>query len=208
MKTIYSYIYIALIFLLLVGCNKEDPKSTRELYTVKRDKISQPLFYSGIIQPLQATVVQSKTEGVLVKMIKQYGESVKKGELLFVVSSTKFLTDYKTALLQYIKAKNEFHQAETQLNEANFLHKNELISNDEFKLKQSAYYSAQLALIQGKDALRIFLNQLNLPEDKLFNLSIADIEKVKEAMHLTTHAEHLNIMAPLDGILLAPFKSD
>lgn len=195
-------------FIFLFGCGKETKQNTNNLYTVTLSNVNHNLFYSGSIQPLKATVVQSKTEGVIVGMAKQYGETVKKNELLFVVSSSKFLSDYKTALLQYIKAKNEFHQSDTQLNEATFLHKNELISDDEFKLKQSAYYANQLALLQAKDALKIFMNQMNVSEDKLFNLTIADVEKVKEAMHLTNHSENLNIMSPLDGVLLAPYKSE
>lgn len=209
-KVIYLLSYF-LFVLLLSACGKEEGAATEknaELFTVKKDQVNHNLFYSGSIQPLQATVVQTKTEGVILTMAKQYGEKVKKDELLFVVSSSKFLSDYKAALLQYIKAKNEFHQSETQLNEALFLHKNQLISDDEFKLKQSAYYGNQLALIQAKDALKIYLVQMRLPEDKLFNLTIADIEKVKEAMHLTNTSENLNIMAPSDGVLLAPFKSE
>jgi len=207
--TPFPHLFILLCFtILLSACSNESSKNKLNLHTVTNDKVKHNLFYSGSVQPIKATVVQSKSEGVIVNMVKQYGESVKKGELLFVISSSKFLSDYKAALLQYIKSKNEFHQSETQLSEANFLHKNQLISDDEFKLKQSAYYSNQLAFIQAKDALKIFLNQMSVSEDALFNLSIADVEKVKEAMHLTNHAENLNIMAPIDGVLLAPFKSE
>lgn len=208
MKKIRAMGILFFCFFLLVACSKESQKTSTTIYTATMEKVNHNLFYAGSIQPLQATVVQAKTEGVVVNMAKQYGESVKPGELLFVVSSTKFLGDYKTALLQYIKAKNEFHQSETQLNEANFLHKNQLISDDEFKLKQSSYYANQLGLIQAKDALKIFMTQMNVSEETLFNLTIADIDKVKEAMHLTNHSENLNIVAPIGGVLLAPYKSD
>lgn len=209
MKKGKGFLIIGLCFMMsLLGCSSEQQGKKTTYYKVVSSTVNHNLFYSGSIQPLKATVVQSKTEGVVVNMAKQYGEIVKANELLFVISSSKFLNDYKTALLQYIKAKNDFHQSETQLSEATFLHKNELISDDEFKLKQSAYYANQLGFIQSKDALKIFMTQMNVPEDKLFNLTIADVEKVKEAMHLTNHSESLNIIAPIDGVLLAPYKSE
>ncbi len=115
--------------------------------TVTAKAFSNTLFYSGTIQPLKTVVIPSPVDGVVIEMPFQYGESVKAGQLLFMISSTKFLADYKAALMQYIKAKSEFNNNQTLLSEAKFLHKNELISDDDFKMKQSNYYAASIGFI-------------------------------------------------------------
>jgi multidrug efflux pump subunit AcrA (membrane-fusion protein) len=138
----------------------------------------------------------------------QYGETVEPGKLLFMLSSAKFLTDYKTALMQYIKAKSDFDTAKVQLSEGEFLHKNLLISDDDFKVKKAGYYSNRLVLLQAKDALEILLQQMDIKDIDLYKLTIADIDKIDKAMHLQKKSENLRILSPAAGVLLGPTKSD
>ena len=73
------------------------------LETVTSKSLSSTLYYSGTIQPLRSLVVPSPVDGVVVEMPLQYGEAVEPGKLVFMLSSAKFLTDYKSALMQYIE---------------------------------------------------------------------------------------------------------
>lgn len=197
-----------LLIFVLCSCQQADDKNAKHIITVNKDNLAETLFYSGIIAPLQSTVITSPADGVIVEMPVQYGEMVKRGQLLFTISSAKYLSDYKAALLAYVKAKSEFNNSQTQLTEANFLYKNQLISKDEFKLKQSNYYTAQLALIQAKDTIENLMQQLPDRNINLNNLNIANIEKVTEAMHLQMNSENLKITAVADGIVLASGKND
>jgi multidrug efflux pump subunit AcrA (membrane-fusion protein) len=153
-------------------------------------------------------VVASHADGVIVEMAFQYGEFVKEGRILFKISSTKFLSDYKSALLQYVKAKNEFNSSQTQLAESQFLHHHQLISDDEYKTKKSNYYINQLALLQAKDVLENLIHQLDIKDINLYQLTISDIDKITEAMHLKRNAEHLRIVSPITGVVLSPIKND
>lgn len=179
-----------------------------QIVNVESRSFSNTLFYSGTIQPLKIVVVPSAADGAVVEMPFQYGEPVKAGQLLFMISSAKFLADYKTALMQYIKAKSEFNNHQTLLSEGKFLHKNQLISDDDFKMKQSNYYAAQLALLQAKDALEILLRQLDIKNINLYKLTIADVDKITQAMHLQMSSENLRILSPSNGIILAASKND
>ena len=136
----------------------------------------------------------------------QYGDKVTKGKTLFIISSAKFLSDYKSALLQYVKAKSEFNNSQTQLKESQFLFKNELISEDDYKMKQSNYYASQLGLLQARDALEILLLQMNLKDVDLKTLTIADIDKISQAMHLQNKSENIALVAPADGFVLSAGK--
>ncbi|MBA3661354.1 MAG: HlyD family efflux transporter periplasmic adaptor subunit [Gammaproteobacteria bacterium] len=192
----------------LTACQKTEKESKDNIITVNRENVANTLFYSGTIAPLQATVITTPAEGVIIEMPFQYGEAVKRGQLLFMISSAKYLSDYKAALLAYVKAKSEFNNAELQLNEAKFLYKNKLIPLDEFKTKQSNYYGSQLGYIQAKDTLENLLQQLADREINLESLNIANIEKVTAAMHLQMNSENLRIVSPADGIILASVKGE
>lgn len=199
-----------MIFTLsLQACSNEKKSSVNHVDTVVARSFSNTLYYSGTIQPLKTLVIPSPADGVVVDRPFQYGDTVKAGQLLFMLSSEKFLADYKSALMQYIKAKNEFNNGQTQLTEAKFLHKNQLISDDDFKTKQSNYYAVQLALLQAKDSLENLLQQLDIKNVDFYKLTIADIDKITQAMHLQMGAEkNLQVLSPAEGVILSPSKSE
>lgn len=210
MTFFYRFMTFSCLCFFLFACSNESPVKGKVI-TLQSKPVLNTLFYSGIIQPLQTLVVTSPADGVVLTMPFQYGEMVKAGQLLFTLSSTKFSSDYKAALMAYIKAKNDFNTAQTQLTEAKFLHKNELISDDDFKSKQSNFYSAQLALLQAKDNLQNFMQQIHIKNIDLYNLTIADIDKITQALHLQNNAdqmEQLRVVAPRMGTILAPNKND
>lgn len=210
MKKIIKLIKVLLailIVLVISSCSSEPNIKGKHLITIEPHTTSNKLFYTGSIQPLSTVVVASPADGVVIDMPFQYGEEVKTNQLLFKLSSTKFLNDYKTALMQYIKAKSDLNTNKTLLSEAEFLHKNLLISDDDFKMKQSNFYSAQLAFIQAKDALDILIQQLDIKEINLNKLSIADVDKINQAMHLQKPLENLRVLSPANGIILSATKN-
>lgn len=207
-KTSTQILYCLVLCLTLIGCSKNNTPEKSKILNVESKTFSNTLYYSGTIQPLKTVVVTSPADGVVLDMPIQYGEEVRPGQLLFIISSAKFLTDYKAALMQYVKTKNEFNTSKTQLSEGEFLHKNLLISDDDFKMKKSNYYAAQLALIQAKDTLSNLLQQLNIKDIDLYKLTISDIDKITQAMHLQMTAENLHVRATTTGILLSASKSE
>lgn len=199
-----------LLIISLASCSEEkNKKIDKDIVTIKLNEINSTLFYTGSILPLKSTVIPSPVEGVIVEMPFQYGDFVKSGDLLFLISSEKFMSDYKSALMSYLKAKNEFDNNKVQLSESEFLHKNELISDDDFKMKKSNYYSSQLGLLQAKDTLESFIRQLNVKDINLYNLSISDIEKITNAIHLQSDSNHyIRIISPIDGVMLGAIKNE
>lgn len=200
-----------LSYILLVACNSTDKSShpgKQVVMTVNSQPLSTTLYYSGIIQPLKTMVVTSPAEGVVQEMLFHYGDKVKAGDKLFTISSEKFHSDYKNALMQYIKAKNEFNTSHSQLMQSDFLHKNQLISDDEYKTKQSGFYNAQLALVQAKDTLNAMLKQLTVQGFNLDDLTIENIDKITQALNSQGDSQKLFVTAPRSGVILLPSKSD
>lgn len=207
MNKILCHLFIIFLSLIATSCEK-NKKTTNQVITVIEENINQPLYYTGIIKPIKTEVIPSPIDGVIVAMPFSYGEKVKKGQLLFTLSSTKFISDYKTALMQFLKTKNDFNISKSQLKEAEFLHQNELISDDDFKMKQSNFYSAQLAFLQARDALDHLFKQIHVTNIDLNDISITNVDKIKQVMNLQQTSENLNITSPKDGIVLAISKND
>lgn len=207
MKYIYTIISFSLCF-FLHACSHEPHVKDGKLITINAETFTNALYYSGTIQPLKTVVIPSPADGVIVDMPIQYGDEVSAGQLLFMVSSSKFMTDYKTALMAYIKAKSEFSNSQSQLSEAKFLHKNLLISDDDYKMKQSSYYTSQLAFLQAKDALESLIHQLDMKDVNLYKLSIADIDKITKAMHFQKTSENLPILSSCAGTILSVTKNE
>ncbi len=198
-----------LIFMLLLSaCSREPALKNAHYETVQPRSAASTLYYSGTIQPIRSLVIPSPVDGVVVDMPVQYGDAVDTGKLLFRLSSAKFFTDYKTALMQYVKAKSDFDTSKAQLSEGEFLHKNQLISDDDYKVKQASYYSNQLVLLQAKDALELLLTQMDIKGIDLYKLSISDVDKIDQAMHLEKKTENLRILSPAAGVILGPTKND
>lgn len=202
---------LTVIFLSLSHCGShkaEQSVGKQEIMTVTSKPFATTLYYSGIIQPLKTVVITSPAEGVIQEMKFHYGDRVEKNNILFEISSEKFQSDYKTALMQYLKSKNEYSTSQSQLTESNFLHKNQLISDDELKSKQAAFYNAQLALLQAKEALGVMLRQLTINGVDVDNLTISDIDKINQAFNAQGDSRKLHVSAQNSGVILLPTKSD
>ncbi|MEO8401909.1 MAG: efflux RND transporter periplasmic adaptor subunit [Gammaproteobacteria bacterium] len=212
MKRIIKVIIIVILVLGLYTCVHHHKQKTtlaqKTLETVESKPLVATLYYSGIVQPRKTIVVTSPADGVIDDMSFHYGDAVKTGQMLFSISSEKFQTDYKTALMQYIKAKTDFMNSQSLMKESEFLHKNQLISDDDFKAKQTGFYNAQLGLIQAKDALSHLLKQLDVHGMDPYDLKIEDIDKITKMLHAQENTQLLHLLSPDEGVVLLPNKGD
>ena len=199
---------LLMMVIVIQSCSSSSQQSKQHIVKVTSQPLVDTLFYTGTIQPLKTTVVSTPVDGVITGTFFQYGDEVKTGQLVFNISSTKFLADYKSALMQYVKSKSDFDNARAQLTEADFLHQNELISDDDYKTRQANFYSNRLAFIQAKDALSVLMRQLEIKNIDLNKLSIADIDKITQAMQFKFDTEQLHIFSPVDGVILSGNKNE
>jgi HlyD family secretion protein len=205
------FVITLLCFFCSINACSRDASSknkTNNTITAELKPIQTRYYYTGMIQPLKTVVVTSPAEGVIEDMAFHYGDQVNAKQPLFTIYSDKFQTDYKNALMQYIKAKTEFNNSRSQLTEAEFLHKNELISDDDFKSKQTTFYTSQLTMVQSQDALSEMLKQLNIKGFNLYALTIQDIDKITRALHTQDGSQKLQVSSPTKGVALLPMKSD
>lgn len=207
MMSIRNY-FFCLLFCCLIACSQQDNTKQETFYQVEKKPHATTLSYSGTILPLKSVVIASPADGAIVGMPSQYGEAVKKGQLLYQISSSKFIADYKNALMQFLKAKSDFNLSQTQLSEADFLHKHQLISDDDFNMKKSNFYANRLSLLQAKDSLQELSQRLDAKNIDLDKLTIADFDKITQLLHNQLGSDVIQIVSPVDGMMLAPVKGD
>jgi HlyD family secretion protein len=202
--------FILIILCLYLSACSDPNKNLKppSIITVKPQTLKNSAFYSGIIQPFKTMVVSSPAEGTIDDMFFHYGDMVKKGQVLFTLNSDKFQADYKNALLQYIKTKTECSNAKSQMTESNFLFKHHLISEDDYKAKQTTFYTARLSLIQAEDTLTALTAHLDVPALQFKNLSIRDIDKINAALHTDGDSQKIKVLAPTTGMALLPVHLD
>jgi HlyD family secretion protein len=211
MKRYIQAIVVIVLVLLLYKCVHRPAETTsaeNTIVTVSAKSQGSTLYFSGIVQPLKTIVVTTPAEGVISDMTFHFGDEVKPGQLLFSISSDKFQTDYKSALMAYIKAKTDYVNGQSLMREGQFLHKNQLISDDDFKAKQTGYYNAQLAMVQAKDTLDDMLKQMDLHGMSLYDLKIEDIDKIIKLLHAQSAQQQIHIVAPAAGVVLLPSKGE
>ncbi len=137
-----------------------------------------------------------------------YGDAVKAQQPLFVIKSSKFQADYKAALVQYVKTKTDSSAQESLFKEEEFLHKNQLVSDDDYKSKKTTYYTTQLSLVQAKDALSIMMKQLDMKGFDFEQLTVTDIDKISLLLHQREDLEKIHIVSPAEGVVLLATKED
>ena len=212
MKSIKIIFIASLIFslgfYLDIHLKHSSAQSKLQFITVSPEPIKNTLFYAGIIQPIKIASVSSLADGVIEKMVFHYGDSVAQGQLLFIISSEKFHSEYESTMMQYIKSRSDFIENQNQLKKSNFLHKNQLISDDEFNSKKTGFYNAQLELIHSRSALAALLRELDLRDYSVYNLKIEDIDKITQLLQSKNGSQQLKIVSPAAGVILQPPKGD
>lgn len=211
MKKTVKIIFVILLIVGLYSCahhHSANEKKHIVQMKVTASNATSTLYYAGNVEPIKTNVVTSPTDGVINEMEFHFGDEVQSGQLLFSISSDKFQTDYKTALMQYIKTKTEYANVQSQLREGEFLHKNQLISDDDYKAKKTNYYNAKLAMVQAKDILDNMQKQIELHGVDLYNLKIEDIDKITRVLHEQNALRQIHIAAPATGVVLLPNKDE
>jgi len=202
--------FILLLSIFICSCSHQDENKSAndEIITVTSHPLLTHLFYAGTVQPLKSVVVTTPTEGIIEDMTFHYGDVVKAQQPLFIISSSKFQTDYKNALMQYIKAKTEYTNNESSLKENEFLYKNQLISLDAFKAAKTNYFTAQLSFLQAKDALSSMLQQLDKQSFNFEELTITDMTKINNLLNQQEDTQKIHLFSPSSGVILLSSKDD
>lgn len=203
MKRICGLVILLVIFMSAFA---DDASQQMQIIVAKKQAVSSKLAYSGLIEPLTTQVVTSSEEGTIDKLNFQYGQPVKKDQLLFEVKSKKFQDDFVTIIKNYLTAKQQLHQSQTKLQEQEELWKYGLISRDVYTSAKTAYYNDELSLLQAQEQLLRLLHAHKSIQLDYEQLDLSNIDELKQVLY-SRFQSNVTTHAPASGIALIPDKN-
>jgi HlyD family secretion protein len=190
------------------GCSSSDKaqKPQEQTYVVKLEPIHKTLFFTGTIQPLQESTITSPMDAVVETMNYHYGQMVSKDDIVVTLNSNALQRQYNDTLTEYLKAKDNFSVANAKFTGTQNLWDAGLLSKNNFLSEKSSLDTARVTLMQATRKLTEMLEKMDETDENLSNLSIAEFDKVRQA--LTGKHNLIHLRAPSNGVLLYPPKAN
>lgn len=194
---------------LLTACNEEkikEKKTTTETLIIKAKNKERQLFYNGLLYPLNSISVLSPYDGNIKSVHFNYGTDIKKDQLLFLITSEQMREQYRTAINEYFKAKDNYSTGKATQEGNEVLFKNGLTPENDYRSSLSTFHNEQLSYYQAKAALDEVLHQVNINPKKINNLSLANTNQINEL--LGKRFDKINVYSPANGIALFPLNDN
>jgi HlyD family secretion protein len=201
-----KHIVLLIIFVLLSISCRHSPKETKshaKTYQVKSEKVVQSLYFTGTIQPLKESLVTSPFDSTIETVKVQYGQYVKKGEIIAILKSNELQKQFNDVLTGYLKAKENYSITKAKFIGTEDLWKAGIISKNNFLSEKSSMNNARVSLMQSQKKLYETMEKVDyLGEKDLINLNLSDFDRVKDVLN-TAH-NIIKLRAPISGLLLNP----
>jgi len=207
MNNIIKFMILIVFAGCLLACKNDDSskKTGQQNYVVKTEKMHERLFFTGTIQPLQESTITSPLDAVVESMEYHYGQMVKNNDVVVTLNSSDLQKQFNDTLTDYLKAKDSFGVAKAKFTGTQELWDAGLISKNNYLSEKSSLATSRVSLMQSARKLTEMLEKMDDDNQELSALSIAEFEKVRQA--LTGNHNLIHLRAPAEGILLYPPKS-
>ncbi|MCC5791474.1 MAG: efflux RND transporter periplasmic adaptor subunit [Legionellaceae bacterium] len=198
---------LLMIALLLSACGSEPGKTASHSYseTVQKHALHKTLHFSGTIQALSESSLISPIDAVIEQMPVRYGEAVAQNSRVFTLNSNELQKQYNESLTDYLKAKDNFSMNQAKFQGAEELWQAGLLSKNSYLSEKSNLDNARVTMLQSRRKFTELLDKIDNNPEALAELSLAEFDKVRQALAVQHNRIHLN--APSEGILLYPPKS-
>ncbi|MFU8798047.1 MAG: efflux RND transporter periplasmic adaptor subunit [Gammaproteobacteria bacterium] len=189
-------------FFILSGCSSKQEENTA-IITAELKPVTKTFYFNGTVKPLEVAHVASPIEGVIEKKNFRYGQTVKEGDLLVSINSSKLEQDYQMALVGYLKARDTLATAKKKFAGTEELMKHELISQMEFDAEKQAFGSSSFDFLQAQLKLEELAKRgMNFNIDQ----SVTDPKEIEKM--LRTDVKIQEIKATKSGVILFPIKTN
>lgn len=174
---------------------------TLKVITVHKEAEASTVFLTGTVAPLALYRILSPVDGVVSEVKIPYGQWVTKGDLLYVLDSSKLAEDFRQGMENLIKAINTYQKLSFQQAGNAELFKMGLISKVAYMDSEELLQSSKLDLSEAKAILLTLLETSGSP--------VPDLEKIPDSkiQEVLKPTRTVMIYAPEEGYLLFPSKA-
>lgn len=212
---------------------KEEPAIiTGETLVVKTQLLQNKLSLVGKIQPLDQMEVISPLAGTIKEKHFEYGELVKKDQLLLVIDTTKEEVNYREVSTSYIKAQQKVKKLQNwetdpevtmarrnllktqyalasmqrELAETRRLLDKGIVAALELDEKERQYQNEKLDYQSAQERLRQILEQGSAENLRIAELEMKNAEFKRQ--EIEQRIENARVVSPLEGVILTPVQRD
>ncbi len=156
---------MALLFLSIVACStpaadegKKDESygaAPVKVYRVQRQKISEKLFYTGVIQAMNKINVTPDIGGKIAKIHVEEGDRVQKGQLLAELDTRAVRLQLDQAQAALAVAEANYNDAQKNMERMERLKKEDAASDQQYEKVKLAYEAADAQLKQAGAAVNL-----------------------------------------------------
>lgn len=173
-KMTHSSLFFGFALAFMLCCcgqsqQENSPQAIYETSIVKPESRTLESFYPTTIQGRQDVDVFAQITGKIVKVCVTEGQTVKKGQTLFMIDPVPFRTAYNTAKANVNEARARLATAQMNYHANKQLYNKQIIGSVEYRTTQNALAQAQAVLEQRLAELQNAGN--NLTYTKVVSLS-------------------------------------
>jgi HlyD family secretion protein len=215
---IISAIVVVLVLIVGVavafsrGSSKIDPS---KLAKVEKGDLAKSVVATGKVEPITKVEVKSKASGIVKKLMVEYGDHVKKGQLLAQLDKIEI-----EAGVEQSRAALQAAQANLKGAEADYERSKVDAESPDVPLLKRAYDRAvqmakdgvvsESALDDAERAYKLALNKQNVAKAQMMVLQAKIAQSQAEVAHdqanlkqLDEQLNYTDIVSPIDGIILS-----
>ncbi len=128
---------------------------------VTKGKISNTVTATGTVEPMSEVEVGTQVSGIVEHLYADYNSVVKKGQLIAELDKSNLLIEYRSKQSSVASAQSDFNYQEKNFKRVEELHKNGLISDEDYDSALHTYETAKNALDVSKNDLTKAQTNLN-----------------------------------------------
>jgi len=161
MKRYSKLIVAAIVALIFIGTfvflwQKSQPKEVvYNEFTPKRGDILKTTIITGKIEPRNEVNVKPQISGIVSQLLKEPGQYVQQGEVIAKVKVIPDMGQLSSAESRVRLAEMNLKQAQTDFNREENLHKQKLVSDEEFEKVRQQLRQAREEKAAAEDALQV-----------------------------------------------------
>jgi RND family efflux transporter MFP subunit len=170
--TVARVFALLLLFPFFFTCRSQDKKEAVKeetfaaapvkVFKVKRQKISEKLFYTGLIEAWTKVNITPDVGGKIAKIYVQEGDRVKEGELLAELDTKAIRLQLEAAKAGLAVAEANYNDAQKNRERMERLKQENAVSDQQYEKVRLAYEAAEAQLQQARSALNLAQHSLDV----------------------------------------------
>ena len=196
------------LLVLLVGlasCGGEEeqpppPPSPVTVQTVGQDIVTTYQTYPGTVVPLEEVRLRAEVSGYVTGISFEEGQTVKKGQLLYKIDPTVYVSQYSEAQANVARAEANYQQAQRDAERYTRLHEQDAIAKQAYENALTELESAKTQLEAAQASAQVAQTNLSFSRITAPFTGTIGISQVKRGDLVSPQQTVLNTLSTVDPI--------